>query len=101
MLLELVSSDSFLVMAAGEPSTGWARVKKGGPPDYRFSLVDYAWGDPGDRFFTGQTRLTPCVSTPCSTEQVEATPKEGSLGWLALGAAGLLAWRKRRSRAAR
>jgi MYXO-CTERM domain-containing protein len=87
----------------GETQYGWARVKKGGPPDYRFILVDYAWGDPGDRFFTGQTRLTPFFSTPPprSSEQGEAAPKEGSLGWLALGAAGLLAWRKRRSRAAR
>ena len=83
----------------GGTQYGWARVKKSGPPDYRFSLVDYAWGDPGDRFFTGQTHLTPCVSTPCPTEQGEATPKEGSLGWLALGAAGLLAWRRVRSSA--
>ena len=85
----------------GGAQYGWARIKTSGPPNYRFHLLDYAWGDPGDRFFTGQTRLTPCASTPCPDEQAEAPPpKEGSLGWLALGAAGLLAWRKRRSRAA-
>jgi MYXO-CTERM domain-containing protein len=75
---------------------GWARLKTSGPPEYHAVLLDYAWGDPGDRFFTGQRRLTPCVSTPCSNEPREAPPKEGSLGGLALGAAGLLAWRKRR-----
>jgi MYXO-CTERM domain-containing protein len=71
---------------------GWARVKKSGAPDYRFRLVDYAWGDPGDSLFTGQRR---------SRQQAEATPKEGSLGLLALGAAGLVAWRKRRGQATR
>jgi MYXO-CTERM domain-containing protein len=82
----------------GGAEYGWARVKKGGPPDYRFILVDFAWGDPGDRFSTGQitTSSTPPPLRP--NEQTKATPKEGSLGWLALGAAGLLAWRKRRSR---
>src|SRR5438094_7781449 len=35
---------------------GWARVQKSGPPPYRFRLVDYAWGDPGDRIRTGQKR---------------------------------------------
>jgi hypothetical protein len=34
-------------------------------------------------------------------ESNEVVPEEGSLGGLALGAAGLLAWRKRRSHASR
>ena len=79
----------------GRTQYGWARVKKGGPPSYRFILVDYAWGDPGDRFSTGQT--TTSSTPPRPNEQMKATPKEESLGWLALGAAGLPAWRKRRS----
>jgi MYXO-CTERM domain-containing protein len=59
------------------------------PSDHDFLLVDYAYADPGEPIRAGQT---------ASNEMV---PEEGSLGWLALGAAGLLAWRKRRSRAAR
>jgi hypothetical protein len=81
---------------------GWARVKKGGPPDYRFILVDYAWGDPGDRFSTGEitTSSTPPTPPPIRpNEQPKAMPKEGSLGWLALGAAGLLTWRRVRTSA--
>jgi hypothetical protein len=69
---------------------GWIRVKMPGP-DYfeaRFQLVDYAWGDPGDRIKAGQTSA--------AGEQVEAVPDQGSLGLLALGGAGLMAWRQRR-----
>ena len=67
---------------------GWVRVKFGGrnPIDHNFWLVDYAYADPGEPIRAGQT---------ASTEMV---PEEGSLGWLTLGAAGLLAWRKSRSR---
>jgi hypothetical protein len=74
---------------------GWARLRMPGPPYFeaRFALVDYAWGDPGDQVRTGQTSL--------AGDQVEAVPDQGSLGSLALGALGLLAWRKSRSRTAR
>jgi hypothetical protein len=41
-----------------------------------FKLIDYAWGDVGDRVRAGQTSSN------------EMVPAEGSLGWLALGAAG-------------
>jgi len=86
----------------GGTQYGWARVKKSGPPNYHFRLVDYAWGDPGDSLSTGQgRRRRPCDATPCPNEQAEEAPKEGSLGWLGLGAVGLLAWRKSRSRTAR
>jgi hypothetical protein len=70
---------------------GWARVQKSGPPLYRFRLVDYAWGDPGDRIRTGQKRS--------AGSMVDAVTESGSVGLLALGAAGLLAWRKRRGQA--
>ena len=66
---------------------GWARVQKSGPPPYRFRLVDYAWGDPGDRIRTGQKSS--------SGDMVDAVTDSGSVGLLALGAAGLVAWRKR------
>ena len=69
---------------------GWVRVKFGGrnPIDHNFWLVDYAYADPGEPIRAGQTSSN------------EMVPEEGSLGWLALGAAGLLAWRKRRSQIA-
>jgi hypothetical protein len=67
---------------------GWVRIRMATqhPIDHNFWLVDYAYADPGEPIRAGQT---------ASTEMV---PEEGSLGWLALGAAGLLAWRKSRSR---
>ncbi len=70
---------------------GWARVHiEGNPPlTGDFTLIDYAYGDPGDQLTAGQTLSN------------ETVPKDGGIGWLALGAAGLLAWRKGRSRAAR
>ena len=59
------------------------RVKFAGAPiDHDFWLVDYAYADPGEPIRAGQTSSN------------EMVPEEGSLGWLALGAAGLLAWRK-------
>jgi hypothetical protein len=69
---------------------GWVRIQMqhGFNPNQVFQLKDYAYGDVGDRIRAGQISSN------------ELVPEEGSLGWLALGAAGLLAWRKRRSRAA-
>jgi hypothetical protein len=68
---------------------GWVRVQTRGGPNNPFILRDYAYGDVGDRIRAGQTSSN------------EMVPEEGSLGWLALGAAGLQAWRKRRSQVAR
>ena len=69
---------------------GWVRIRMEArfPIDHAFWLIDYAYADPGEPIRAGQT---------ASNEMV---PEEGSLGWLALGAAGLLAWRKRRSKTA-
>jgi hypothetical protein len=63
---------------------GWARVDMAGAPDNSFTLVDYAWGDAGDAIRAGQTVI----------------PEPGSLGLLAVGAVGLVFWRKRRAAAA-
>jgi hypothetical protein len=52
-----------------------------GSPLNSFTMVDYAWADPGETILTGQI------------------PEPGSLGLLALGALGLVAWRKQRARA--
>ena len=69
---------------------GWARIKMLGVPHYDFALLDYAYADPGERLRAGQTSE--------DTLSDEQSPDQGSLGGLALGAAGLLAWRKSRSR---
>ena len=68
---------------------GWARIHRL-RTDSGYILVDYAWGDPGDRIKAGQTSST--------GDQVEAVPDQGSLGLLALGGAGLMAWRRRRAK---
>ena len=67
---------------------GWARVRMVGDPENAFTVLDYAYADPGERIRAGQT------------SRHEMVPDEGSLGWLAVGAVGLLAWRKNRSRIA-
>ena len=70
---------------------GWVRIKMSShhPSDHDFQLLDYAYADPGEPIMAGQSSSNQMV------------PGEGSLGWLALGAAGLLAWRRRRSQPAR
>jgi hypothetical protein len=67
---------------------GWVRIwmRRSPNENENFHLIDYAYGDVGEPIRAGQT---------ASNEMV---PEEGSLGWLALGAAGLLAWCKSRSR---
>ena len=60
-------------------------MEKGRNPNQNFRLLDYAWGDVGDRIKAGQTSSN------------ETLPDKGSLGWLALGAIGLLALRKGRA----
>ncbi len=61
---------------------GWARITVDGPAaGNTFTLVDYAVAEMGERITAGQTRT---ASVPESG---------GSLGLLALGCAGLLAWR--------
>jgi len=67
---------------------GWARIKTTGSPDYKLIIIDYAWGDPAQKIKTGQTRA--------EQPTAEARPDMGSLGLLAIGATGLLAWRHNR-----
>jgi hypothetical protein len=74
---------------------GWVRIQMG--QRFDFWLVDYAYADPGEPIRAGQKSSNEMVPE----ENDEMVPEEGSLGALALGAAGLLAWRKRRSQAVR
>ncbi len=64
---------------------GWAHVRALGLIQNKFELIDYAYGDPGDRIRAGQR------AGGHNSMAFE------SLGGLALGAIGLLAWRRRRS----
>jgi hypothetical protein len=60
---------------------GWVRVKMYGGLKDTFKVVDYAYGDPGDIVLAGQ-------------KSDDSAPSLQSLGGLALGAAGLFAWRQ-------
>lgn len=82
----------------GVPRYGWARVNMAGSPGKVFKLLDYAFADPGEPIFAGQRSSDEQAPDQGSTN--EQALDEGSLGGLALGAVGLLAWRKRRSRSA-
>jgi len=70
---------------------GWARVRMTASGiDHGFWFADYAYADPGEPIRAGQTSNNDMVPV----ESDDVVPQEGSLGALALGAAGLLAWRK-------
>jgi hypothetical protein len=84
---------------------GWARVRistkfpdDGIPPGYAFKVLDFAYADPGEPITAGQG--IPRGSEDDQDISDDQGPDEGSLGGLALGAVGLLAWRKSRSRTA-
>jgi len=72
----------FRFNGGGGMQFGWARITMDGAPGNSFKLVDYAWGDAGTQIATGQI------------------PEPGSLALLAIGAAGLLAWRRQRAKTA-
>jgi MYXO-CTERM domain-containing protein len=63
---------------------GWVRVQMKGSANNTFKVLDYAYGDPGEKVVAGQR------------ESNSSAPVLESLGGLALGGAGLLAWRRRR-----
>src|SRR6266446_5607960 len=75
---------------------GWARIQTqdviiNHNHHIRDLIKDYAWGDVGDSIRTGQKSS--------SGDMVDTVTDSGSVGLLALGAAGLVAWRKRREQA--
>lgn len=60
---------------------GWIRLRMdSGTPTNSFTVVDYAYADPGETIRTGQV------------------PEAGSLGLLAIGGVGLIAWRTARAK---
>ena len=70
---------------------GWVRIKTiEGGPDNKLVVTEYAWADPGEEIRAGRK-----FSTEDALDAT-AVPSEGSLGLLALGSAGLLAWRRGR-----
>ena len=81
---------------------GWARVRisRQFPADgiggYGFKVLDFAYADPGELITAGQR--PPRASEDDQDISDDQGPDEGSLGGLALGALGLLAWRRSRSR---
>jgi len=70
------------------PQFGWVRVKTTGEGEYNFVVIDYAWGDPGNKIETGQKK---------NHDNEQAVTKSGSLGLLATGAIGLKAWRQQKA----
>jgi hypothetical protein len=85
---------------------GWVRVRistkfpgDGITGGYAFKVLDFAYGDPGELITAGEG--IPRGSEDDEDISDDQGPDEGSLGGLALGAVGLLAWRKSRSRNAR
>ena len=72
---------------------GWARIQTRDDNNNHIHDVikDYAWGDVGDSIRTGQKSS--------SGDMVDTVTDSGSVGLLALGAAGLVAWRKPREQA--
>ncbi len=75
----------FVFYAGGGPHYGWARIKLRGAPEVQYIVLDYAWGDVGDRIKVGQTRGGRSAES--------AHISQSSLGLLALGGVGLRASR--------
>jgi hypothetical protein len=79
---------------------GWAPVRMAGfERSNSFRLIDYAYADPGEAIRAGQG--IPRAGEDEQDVSDDQRPDEGSLGGLALGAVGLLAWRKSQARTAR
>ena len=70
---------------------GFAELVVEGIPDNRATFVRYAYGDPGFGVFAGTSGG---FSSTCDTFHI--VPEPTSLGLLALGSSGLLAWRRKR-----
>ena len=68
---------------------GWVRIEIQHVHKVGMIVFEYAWGDPGERILIGQRSSM--------SSRGDTVPESGSLALLALGAAGLIAWRERRA----
>jgi hypothetical protein len=82
---------------------GWARIETRRDINNHAheTIKDYAWGDVGDVILTGQKHSLQQGNENSNElgtgqESDDSAPELESLGGLALGAVGLLAWRKRK-----
>jgi hypothetical protein len=87
-----VGAIGFEFNAGAGAQYGWVRIKTTGAPNFDLIVVDYAWGDPKQKIKTGQKKAHLASS--------QSKPDLGSLGLLAVGATGLLAWREGRKKSA-
>lgn len=72
---------------------GWARVRMGGQnTNFTFTVLDYAWADPGEPIKPGQIS-----ASGADIHEDAVLQQEGSIGLLALGATGISLWRRKRS----
>jgi MYXO-CTERM domain-containing protein len=93
-VLPRVSFIGFAFNGGAGRQYGWVRVKMSGYNSGNgFEVLDYAYGDPGEPIRIGQT------SSPTDAPPKQPVPRQGSLGFLALGAVGLALWRQRRQAA--
>lgn len=69
---------------------GWVRLRTSKHSGFKaiMTVLDYAFADPGEPILAGQRQ---------ENDYGTRSPAEESLGALALGAAGLCAWRRRRA----
>jgi hypothetical protein len=77
----LAAGTGFIGVRFNTNAYGWVRVTMNGSPLNSFTILDYAWADPGESINVGQTT---------------AIPEPGTLSALAMGAAAVGAWRRRR-----
>ena len=72
---------------------GWARVRMGGQnTNFTYTVLDYAWADPGEPIKPGQIS-----SSDANIQSHSVLQEEGSMGLLALGATGISLWRRKRN----
>ena len=87
MVPEFTSNTAFMgvefLNASNNPLFGWIRITGGPTQGFPATIVDWAYDDSGAGILTGAG--------------IVPEPSSLALGCLAAGAAGLIAWRKRKA----